>query len=459
MITKVNMKKINDEIKSKLTFSEYASYMFIFLSVLVSVYVYYRTNYTYQSIDAGYLKYYVISILSVIFWMIVLQLKEAARINIVLSTVVIIICLYIVEALLVYFKLDPVESISIKVDKAKELGIVYDSRTKLQAVEDMISDGIDAVPTVYPADMRLADKKPFLPLAGVSSKVTVYANENGEYLIYKSDRHGFHNPDDEWDSEEIDWLLVGDSFTHGAAVKPGQEISGQIRRLTNSSVINLGIGGNGPLLQLAGLKEYAELLKPKNTLWIYYEGNDLKGDIQRDKKNPILIKYLEDGFKQDLSIKQEEIDINLLEYIKKEKKKINIDLEFDDSGWVRLSIIRSLLNFNALESRQETVADIPLFSTILSLAKSRVEAWDGKLYFVYLPNFSRYNNNVDHDKYRKRNEVIGAVKRLGIPIIDIHKNVFSKHDDFRSLFPLRMNGHYNKEGYEKVAIEIINETI
>ena len=109
-----------------------------------------------------------------------------------------------------------------------------------------------------------------IPLAGVSNKTTVYDNESGKYLIYKSDRHGFNNPDSEWDSREVDWLLTGDSFTHGSYVQPGQEIAGQLRSITAIAAISLGIGSNGPLIEYAALVEYGKALKPAKVLWVYY---------------------------------------------------------------------------------------------------------------------------------------------------------------------------------------------
>ena len=41
------------------------------------------------------------------------------------------------------------------------------------------------------------------PLSGLSNSKTIYCNENGYYSIFKSDRHGFNNPDIEWDKDEL----------------------------------------------------------------------------------------------------------------------------------------------------------------------------------------------------------------------------------------------------------------
>ena len=97
----------------------------------------------------------------------------------------------------------------------------------------------------------------------------------------------------------------------------------------------------------------------------------------------------------------------------------------------------------------------PLFTKILSKAKERTEAWGGELYFVYLPGFSHYTGKVNYELNRKKQEVIDLVKALNIPVIDIHKEVFSNHPDPLALFPLRINGHYNPEGYSKVAKAIV----
>ena len=45
-----------------------------------------------------------------------------------------------------------------------------------------------------------------------------------------SDRYGFNNPDYEWDKEKIDFLLVGDSFVHGACVNRPYDIASQMRK-------------------------------------------------------------------------------------------------------------------------------------------------------------------------------------------------------------------------------------
>ena len=97
----------------------------------------------------------------------------------------------------------------------------------------------------------------------------------------------------------------------------------------------------------------------------------------------------------------------------------------------------------------------PLFAEILTKAKAEVDGWEGKLYFVYLPEYARYKKSVSHDDFRRKSEVIEVVKGLGIPVVDIHQEVFADHLDPLALFPFRLSGHYNADGYSEVAKAIV----
>ena len=73
------------------------------------------------------------------------------------------------------------------------------------------------------------------------------------------------------------------------------------------------------------------------------------------------------------------------------------------------------------------------------------------MYFVYLPSLTRYSKGIEHIN---REFVLDTARELEIPIIDIHNEVFVPHSDPLSLFPFRMLGHYNAEGYKLVAESI-----
>ena len=95
--------------------------------------------------------------------------------------------------------------------------------------------------------------------------------------------------------------ISGDSFTHGACVKPGEDIGGQIRLITGENTLNLGMAGNAPLIMLGALKEYVEFREPKKVLWLYYEGNDMD-ELKQEKSSTLLRSYLQPGFSQNLIV-------------------------------------------------------------------------------------------------------------------------------------------------------------
>ena len=159
------------------------------------------------------------------------------RAKIVTSAISLLVSLYLIEGGFTFSWVgQPNGRDSIVADRvaaAAELGIEYDERTKLEVIEDLIAEGEDAAPTIYPlTDGNVSVRHHLLPLGGIANKTTVGTNESGKSPIYRSDRHGFNNPDAQWDSGTIDWLLVGDSFTHGSTVAPGEEIAGTIRSIT-----------------------------------------------------------------------------------------------------------------------------------------------------------------------------------------------------------------------------------
>jgi hypothetical protein len=442
---------MNNE-KKKKSLSKSITWFFIAGWILILIYTYYRAEVHHIGLQPErYFKYYVISILGVLLLGVVLLLKEAFRVKILTGFISLIIGLYIAEWTLTYFSYSRA-----RITVASKLGIEFDQRTRLEVIKSFKAEGLDAVPHFIPGYLLEKggihqDGAVLFTLGGVSKKITVGKNEGGKYSIYQSDRYGFNNPDSEWDSANINWLMVGDSFTRGSAVQVGEEIAGQIRYLTNSTIINLGISGNGPLTELASLTEYAKSLQPSKVLWVYFDGNDLD-NMHEEKSVPILMQYLEDNFSQHLMDRQEEIDIELEELIDKDTHPL-----LKKTQSLRLRRLRLKIQVLRSSYKPANVKKIdPLFAKILIKAKERTEAWGGELYFVYLPSSTLVIKQNDHDLYRKKTEVIELVKSLSIPVIDIQHEVFSDHPDPLSLFPLRLVGHYNAEGYSEVARAIIS---
>ena len=194
-----------------------------------------------------------------------------------------------------------------KIEKAKELKIKFDERSRLQVILDLRKENKTAYAVIHPNLFSKFFKEiNLMPLSGISNSLTVYSNETGKFMIYESDRYGFNNSDYIYDQDVIDYLIIGDSYAHGANVAMGEDVASVLRK-KGYNAITIGIGSNGPLAELASLIEYGVKFKPKNILWFHYS-NDLI-DLVRELQNPILKKYITDeNFSQNLINKQSELD-------------------------------------------------------------------------------------------------------------------------------------------------------
>jgi len=189
--------------------------------------------------------------------------------------------------------------------------------------------------------------------------------------------------------------------------------------------------------------------------------NDIS-DLSFEMKSSILKKYLyEDDYSQNLISRQEEIDAVLINYVqvelekKKNKEKERVE---NNSNWTtninevinnnRIIKILKLYNLRIKINLLPKPIPIPIFRDILQKSKQMVSNWNGKIYFVYLPAFTRYSTGNEDSN---RDFVMQTATELDIPIIDIRNEVFDPHPDPLSLFPFRVSGHYNAEGYKLVA--------
>ena len=310
------------------------------------------------------------------------------------------------------------------------------------------------VVVVSPGSHLDKNNNTIIPLSGISNSNTIYCNENGYYSIYQSDRYGFNNPDKEWDKKKIEYLLVGDSFAHGACVNRPNDITSILRSLTKKSALNLGYGGNGPLIEYATLREYLNS-NVKKVLWLYFEGNDFT-NLDKEMNDKILINYYNDlFFTQNLKLKQNEIDDLGLDIIKnreKEKRKSKKKFKFELFKYIKITNTRILIFPKPVSGPTPTTE----FKKILKLAKNFTTKNNSKLYFIYLPQYYRYNsvkpNNTNYYLVKK------IIEELNIPFIDINKEVFEKEQDPLKLFPFKKNGHYTVEGYKKIAETIYKFT-
>ena len=415
------------------------SFLILLFSLLLLFYIFYKSEIYWSGEKRSYyFKFYIFCLITIVFSIFTFYINQKIKKYLIITATSFFISLYLFEYYLIYVQNKEKEKIEAKVPK----------KSKFKFYQELKKINDDIVVTVSPRNYKKKNSSVF-SLSGISNAKTINCNESGYYSIYNSDRYGFNNPDKEWESQEIEYLLVGDSFTHGDCVNRPNDIGSNLRILSNKSVLNLGYGGNGPLKEFATLREYLNS-NVKKILWIYYEGNDLV-NLSNELTNKTLISYLNNpSFSQNLILKQNEINNLAIKEIKKEfnQEKERPNLKNKLKSFLKLYAVRTSLNLNNETPKKE-------FKKIIKLAKELANKNNSKFYFVYLPEYNRY-------KYSKKNQnynfIKKTVKKLGIPFIDIDNEVFKKEQNPLELFPFKLYGHYTPEGYKKVS-EVIYKLI
>ena len=431
---------------------KFFSIILLTLSIFLLSYIFYKSEIFLDGENRNYyIFYYIVAFSILIFSILTFFIKKYILDYLYIILVSTLISLYLVESYFYFFKKENVAQVKINGYK-KITGKDYDTRTKKQVYNDLKGDG--AVVAVWPYlflreySIKLTPNKIF-PLSGISNKKTINCNERGYYAIYNSDRFGFNNPDNEWDKQNIQYLLIGDSYLHGACVDRPHDITSVLRTISKKSALNLGYGGNGPLMELATLREFYKK-NSKNVIWIYYERNDLS-DLDSELNEEILKNYMQyENFSQNLKSRQPEIDNITQSLMELEFKKEYID--FFKLKKTR-SIFLSFKNANNQFKPKKKIAKYKEFEKILRIAKDYSIKNGSNFFFVYLPEHERYITRYDNEKY---NRVKDIIKKLDINFIDIHEEVFKKEKDPLDLFPFRQKGHYTIEGYKKVATKIFD---
>ena len=160
--------------------------------------------------------------------------------------------------------------------------------------------------------------------------------------------------------------------------------------------------------------------------------------------------YLEDeNYFQDLKSKQKLIDKLLLKNIGEEENKyLKIKSKsYEIFKFVKLFRLRSLFKPKPKIPNE--------FVDVLKSAKFINEKNNSKLYFIYIPNITRY---FDLPYINYDNEIERIVTSQNISFIDLDDYVFSKVDNPKKLFPFNQIGHPNIDGYNLIA-NTINEII
>lgn len=456
-----------------------AAGLFFAAAFLYVVYVFDLTGTKQFTGTAGRVVYHAVPAVLATLFLAALRFRPAYRINLVLVLLSTGISLYSLELVLTFA---PSLFAPAAPEHSQGAKIQFDGRSKLQIMEDLRARGVQAVPSVTPKVLlsRQEDSRTlksvitlggaeYLPLGSVSNTTAVFCNEGGYWVKYENDEHGLNNPRGLWQAGRADIAIVGDSFAYGYCVPPDQNFAALIRQ-RYPATLNLATGGNGPLLELASIEEYVRPIQAKVVLWFFAEINDLC-ELEIERHSPLLMRYMTGSFSQGLFTNQARIDKVLLDYtdtmlayFRRERLRGNLTLRTlrEKSGLIHTTAedverrhyrhydcaeFEGAIYPNRFEADQSD-----LMRRVLLKARDTVTAWGGSFYFVYLPEWQRYNNAAAANPYRQ--QVLALVRSLDIPVIDVHEG-FQAHKDPLGLFPFRRQGHYNAEGHRVTAEAVL----
>lgn len=298
-----------------------------------------------------------------------------------------------------------------------------------------------------------------LPLAHISGSKCVYNNsETGEFVMFETDEHGFRNPRGIWTPPNVDNIFLGDSMTEGCTAREGREFASLVRA-SHPRSINLGVGGQGPLLMLATLKEYGAALRPKRVFWCYYDANDLQ-NMEEEFTSSLLTRYLNDNFSQGLIKKQNVVDDVLKKLYEKELARASNEINKVDAEDPENDSWRSQIQFKPLRrflgltfaARIQRYYDLIPYEFFLEAAQQETKKWGGKVIFVYIPGWEHFGN--PHFASVNRPEMLALIKKFGFDLIDL-REVFQAQKSPEGLYNFEYQSHFNDRGNRVVADAIL----
>ena len=432
------------------------SYFWLLTSLFLLIYTFYKDNTNLDATKNYYVKYYIISFLFLLFSLSSFFFKKNFKKKIFNIFIFFILSIYTIEICLVLNKKN------LKLNGLDKFS--YYQKFKLSNPNSVLA--IDPYNFLNEVNQNL------MPLSSISNKLTIHCNELDFFSSYITDRFGFNNPDSQWDEKITDFVLVGGRFAHGDCVNEEDNISGNLRKFSlNNTAINLGYGGNGPLMEYASLVEYLPALNVKKVIWLYCERNDLAFNstegLNIELNNSILLKYLKDkNFSQNLRNRQHEIDIKVSNKLENMLQKINTQRKHNELiKFIKVFEIRNHINqFLSQRVQKKQIYEKKIsqdFKNIIIEAKNFVNSRGAEFYFVYITDKTRYTKPVFDIKKNDYQKVIDFLVKSEINFIDLHAEFFNKEKDPLSYFAKSdedLYTHFNKKGYNSISKLIFEKT-
>ena len=296
-----------------------------------------------------------------------------------------------------------------RIKLAKEKQINFDIRSPEQAYLDFKNENEKVKPNFLFAKhfsnlttFKNAKKnKNIIPFRGPLNSLTVSCAESLKYKLIQNDKYGFKNENSIYE-KKIKNFLLGDSYAEGLCEDTRNDIAGHLNK-KNNNTINFGVTGTGPLISLAILREFGDKFKPKNIIYLYFEGNDLD-ELNYEKKDNILVNYLNEQYNQNYINRYDEIEQFLQDAEKETEKNIYVNYNnmtvlekknmFDIfkahlKDILEINSLKNIFKYKILSKQQQEEYDLDLLYKIVEKMKKETQKWDGNYIFVYVPTWSR----------------------------------------------------------------------
>tara|TARA_B100000787_G_scaffold87263_1_gene64455 strand:+ start:138 stop:1310 length:1173 start_codon:yes stop_codon:yes gene_type:complete len=313
-----------------------------------------------------------------------------------------------------------------------------------------------------------------LPLSGYkNSTILLCIDENNKPIFYLSDKNGFNN---KMDNTVNDFLLIGDSYVQGMCVNNKNNLNAQFKK-HNYITTNLGMAGNGPLLEYATFKEYQNEYEYQDIILFITLGNDFY-DLSNEKKNKILMKYINE---ENYTQKIKENELSKIEVINSYfgKKTERIFNDFLSIYHFNLKELRNTLEKifkkenltnNVPNYLEDNLIDL-LFLQILNGFNNDAKNENKKFYVVFNGlNPDILYPNTENEKELNRIYIKDKLKKLkiylnknNIPYYDFNEYIIKNYNktNITTLFK-KINGqwdHYTEKGFLELTKKINTELI
>ncbi len=348
---------------------------------------------------------------------------------------------------------------------AHRLGVPFDLRTKSEVVTQLRAEGADALPGIslgWPRQAFVRQQLPegLYPLSQASDTTIVECNENGTYQTWKSDELGFNNPAGLVSSGHVSIAAVGASFTLGHCVSREHSLMGLIRA-RYGAVANFAMAGGGALTMLGAFREYVTPLHPPLVLWVMHPRT---AATEGEVADPVLRRYLEPDFKQDLWARQGEVDrvwrdISTAVQFEFDRRSLASIRDAEAHRFKSVPLLTELRDRLHLGGPKASGGgeriDLEPFLQSVRMARETTRAWGGDFVVVIMPLYEEVIAHqlppaLYHDRLAK------LLRDNQFEVIDAAE-FFGRQQDPARLYTMRVNNHPNEAGYVVLANYVMAE--